>query len=412
MNDFQNKLEQYAHVTLEIGLGFQAGQRLMIRADVNAAPTVRAMVRAAYQRGARFVEVLWEDEHTLLARHELAPRDSFETFSAWAATAFNAVAERGDALLMVVSDNPRLFEQQDAALVQLEKNTMRQAMIPIYSKVVAHQIPWCVAAASSEGWAHNIFPTLGPAQANEKLWAAIFQASGMNHEQPLEYWRAEVQRLKARREVFNAKQYASLRFTGPGTTLEVGLVDGHIWSGGQTSTPEGVLFAANMPTYEIFTMPHRERTNGIVRGTKPTVISGSLVEGWSLEFKDGVVVKASAERGEAVLHALLETDEGAKRLGEVALVPGDSPVGQTGILFQNTLFDENAACHIALGRAYPTTITNGTELEPKEMIAKGVNTSLEHHDVMVGSNEVDVDGIFANGSVEPLIRAGQFVFEA
>ena len=412
MNDFQNKLEQYAQVTLEIGLGFRAGQRLMIRADVNAAPTVRAMVRAAYQRGARFVEVLWEDEYALLARHELAPRDSFETISAWAATSLNAVAERGDALLMVVSDNPRLFEQQDAALVQLEKNTMRQAMIPVYQKAMTHQITWCVVAASSEGWAHNIFPTLEPAQANEKLWAAIFQASGMNHQHPLEYWQAEVQRLKVRREVFNANQYSSLRFTGPGTKLEVGLVDGHIWSGGQTSTPDGVLFAANIPTYEIFTMPHRERTNGIVCGTKPTVISGSLVEGWTLEFKDGLVIKASAERGESVLHALLETDEGAKRLGEVALVPGDSPVGQTGILFQNTLFDENAACHIALGRAYPTTITNGAELEPEEMIAKGVNTSLEHHDVMVGSNEVDVDGIFANGSVEPLMRAGQFVFES
>jgi aminopeptidase len=406
----QQMLEKFAQVTLEIGLGFKPGKRLLIQAQVKEAAFVRAVVRAAYERGASFVEVLWYDEDTDLIRHQLAPRDSFETFSAWQASALNDLATRGDCRLYIAAQNPRALEGQDSELVQVYQRAFHKAVLPFYKAMDSGQIAWSLVAPATEDWAQHVFPNLAPGVALQKLSDAVLHATGIDQADPIAFWQKQVRLLDQRCEHLNAKQYSALRFTGKGTKLEIGLVQNHVWVGGQGVTQDGLRYTPNLPTYEVFTMPHRERTNGTVRGARPAVINGTIVEGWSLEFKDGVIVNAKAERGEAALHQLISSDEGSKRLGEVALVPKDSPVGETGVVFQHILFDENAASHIALGNAYRMTMQGGEELKLEAFLAAGGNESMEHYDLMIGADDTDVDGVQPDGSSEAIMRNGLFVF--
>jgi len=270
-------------------------------------------------------------------------------------------------------------------------------------------IAWSGAAAASPAWARLVFPGLPEEEAVAKLWDAIFTAVRLDADDPVAAWRAHTDSLRAKKDVLNAKRYAALRFRAPGTDLRVGLADGHQWDGGSSRTPAGVEFVANMPTEEVFTAPHRERVDGVVRASKPLAYQGTVIEGLELVFERGVVTKAVAAKGQAALDNVLNSDEGARRLGEVALVPASSRIARMGLLFYETLFDENAACHLALGQGYAMTLRDGQRLSPEERLAAGLNQSLTHVDFMTGSAEMDVDGELPSGELEPVMRAGEWV---
>jgi aminopeptidase len=285
----------------------------------------------------------------------------------------------------------------------------REALDTARQALTRNQINWCIVSVPIPSWARRIFPDLTQEQALEQLWKAIFKTVRADQPDPLAAWKTHLETLDARRAWLNAQRFDAIRLSGPGTTLEVGLVDGHLWTSGQSLAQNGVLFCANMPTEEVFTMPHRDRVNGTVRSTRPLTHAGVTMDGIQVEFQNGKIVRASATRGEDTLLHLLETDAGARHIGELALVPTPNPVFDTGILFSNTLFDENAASHIALGRAYPFTLEGGNSMTTEELELVGANTSLIHVDWMVGSPEVDVDGVSQNGSVLPVMRGGTWV---
>lgn len=403
------RLAKYARLALESGVGLQPGQRLLISSQINAAPLVRSISDLAYRMGSRYVSVFWEDETIRRSRFDHAPRDSFSELHEWQAQAANESAEAGDALLGVFSMDPGLLAGIDPELIQIETRTLESKRERFWELLGSNTFNWSVIPMATPAWAAHVF--VNDTNAVEKLQAAIDHALMIDHADPGRAWAENVNRLKARSQFLNVKRYASLRYSGLGTKLEVGLADDHHWDGGGNQLKNGTTYIANLPTFEIFTAPHRLRVNGTVRGTKPINANGELVEGWSLEFKDGRVVNAHAARGLAGLEGILDTDENSRFLGEVALVPSGSPVDQTGLVFRNTLMDENAASHIAVGFAYRTSIRGGGDMSGEEFTAKGGNRSMEHRDVMIGSSDVEIDGVFADGSSEPLMRNGQFAFE-
>ena len=409
MKQPQTQLEEYARISLELGLGLRAGQRLLIRANLHTAAFTRLLVREAYRMGAQHVAVFWLDEDVTLARHQLAPRDSFGILPEWQSQLFSESASRGDALLIVAAENPNLLVGLDTDLIALEHQTVRKGMQPMSVITRSNNTNWCVISAATSAWAQVIFPNVEPDRALELLWDAILKSCGMNESDPRAYWVAQADALRLRCESLNRKRFDRLRFQGDGTDLEVGLVHHHLWSGGEAQTPDGKTFLPNLPTYEVFTMPHRERTNGIVRGTKPALLGGVVVADWTLEFKDGRVSRVTAKQGEATLQAFVESDDGARHLGEVALVPANTPVDAAGVLFYSTLLDENAACHIALGQAYPVTIKGGSSMTAEEFRVAGGNASNEHHDFMIGSSGVDVIGIHSDGREEKILEQGRWV---
>jgi aminopeptidase len=278
-------------------------------------------------------------------------------------------------------------------------------------RITHNTVNWLVIPASYPGWATKVFPDLPSEEAVAKLWQALFRVCRLDHPDPLAAWREHIHRLAARCTHLNARGYHALRFTGPGTDLTVGLPDGHLWESARFVSQQGVDYTANLPTEEIFTLPHQSRTEGTVTSTRPLNYGDSVIDGFRLRFSGGRVVEAAASKGEAVLHELLEADEGARRLGEVALVPHSSPISQSGLTFYNTLLDENCASHIALGEAYRSSLKGGEGMDDAEFAAAGGNLSLVHVDFMVGSGEVDVDGLTDSGPSEPIMRRGEWAFD-
>jgi aminopeptidase len=275
--------------------------------------------------------------------------------------------------------------------------------------ITRHEINWTIVACATPEWAKLVFPGETENVAIGKLWDAIFIASRVAVDDPVQEWREHGARLKKRMDMLNTKRFSALHFKGPGTDLTVGLADDHLWAGGGTTAGNGVYCQPNIPTEECFTTPHKDRVNGTVRASKPLSHQGTLIENIAVRFENGKIVEATATAGEDVLNRLISTDDGARRLGEVALVPHSSPIAQSGVLFWNTLFDENAASHIALGQAYSTCIIDGEKMDTEQLAALGANTSLIHVDWMIGSGEMDVDGVTADGTAEPLMRKGEWV---
>ena len=411
---FDQKLQNYANIIVNIGLGLQAGQRLMIRCPVEAAPLTRLVAAGAYQAGARLVEVLWHDDALTLARFNHAPRDSFTEYPNWYGEALEKAAKHGDAVLTIYAYDPDLLNGQDQRLINLAQRVSDEHLLPFRRYIMADQINWCLISLPIPAWAAKIFPNDPPAVQMSKLWDVIFATCRADQADPLAAWRDHAAQLAARREYLNTKQYTALKYSAPGTDLIVGLPEHHLWEGGLSRTPRGVAFIANMPTEEVYTMPHKDKVNGVVTASKPlfygTISGGTLIENFTLTFENGRVVKAIAAKNETTLTNMLNTDEGAARLGEVALVPHSSPVAQSGLLFYNGLYDENAASHLALGRAYKPCLQNGIAMPDEEFAAAGGNYSLIHEDFMIGSAHMDVDGITRNGTVEPVMRGGEWAF--
>lgn len=407
--EFDRALGRYAELIVHVGLNLQAGQRLIIRAPLEAAPLVSHVAAAAYDRGARLVEALYSDPQLALTRFAHAPADSFAEVSQWPVAAGLEYAENGHAYLSIAGIDPDLFKDVDPARLAALRRAEGRAGAPLSRLISADAINWCVVGYATPAWAGRVFPDLGPEEATARLWSAIFAAVRLDADDPTAAWQAHSAALVARAAMLNERQYYALHFTGPGTDLTVGLPLNHRWIGGAAPTGIGISNVANVPTEEVFTAPHRGRVDGVVRATMPLSLSGQLVRDFSVTFAGGRVVDVSAATGEAQLRALIETDEGAARLGEVALVPAGSPIAQSGILYYNTLFDENAASHIALGRAYRNCIDGCEGLEDEDFAALGGNTSTTHVDFMIGSAAIDVDGIAGDGTAEPLMRAGEWV---
>lgn len=418
-SDFEHMLAKYAELAVKVGLNLQPGQRLLIKGDalvtngvsLHMAPLVERIAAVAYQGGARLVDVIWGDERLQLARFRHAPRDSFAEFPTWQANAALEYAQHGDALLTVLADNPDLLTDQDPELVATFQTTALKHTRPYRDYIMRDAINWTVIAGSAPDWAARVFPDLPPPAAESKLWEAIFEMCRLNHADPVAAWQTHLGHLAARSDYLNHKRYAALKFIAPGTDLTVGLPAGHIWKAGHSTSQSGITFTANMPTEEIFTLPHKDKTEGVVAASIPLSHGGALIENFSLTFAQGQVVSASADKGEAILSKMLETDAGAGRLGEVALVPHSSPISQSGLLFYNTLIDENAASHVALGRAYRFSLQGGQALSDAGFAALGGNYSLTHVDFMIGSAHMDVDGLREDGTLEPIMRNGGWAFE-
>jgi aminopeptidase len=407
---FEDKLERYADLIVRVGLNVQPHQRLLIRgAPLEGAPFVRALTGAAYRAGCRLVIVQWVDELLSLERFRHAPRDSFEEYADSSLALLAETVERGDAMLGISANDPELLKDQDPALVSTVYRVAGGKSKPLSEKIMADAVNWCVAAMPTPAWAAKVFPELDREGAVAALWEAIFATTRCDLSDPVAAWNTHLETLDQRSELLNARAFKAVRFTGPGTDLRVGLPEGHVWMAGRSKTKSGIEFVANLPTEEIFTMPHRDRVDGTVSSTKPLSYAGVLIDGIRVRFEAGRIVEASAERGEETFLRLLDTDEGSRRIGEVALVPHQSPISSSGVLFNNTLFDENAACHIALGEAYPFTLRGGVGMSQTELAAHGANSSITHVDWMIGSGEVSVHGERADGTLEPIMTNGDWV---
>ncbi|PZA07207.1 aminopeptidase [Meiothermus sp. PNK-Is4] len=402
-------LDKLADVTVQVGLNLQKGQELVITAPIEALPLTRKITERAYRAGAKLVTVIYSDEESTLARYRLAPSEAFDYAPAWLYEGMAEAYAAGAARLAITGQNPALLKGQDSERISRASKAQSIANQRALELITGFHINWSIVAYATPAWAKMVFPDLPETEAVEKLWEAIFKASRLDTDDPVAAWAAHNANLHKRVRFLNEKRYAALHFKGPGTDLKVGLADDHVWSGGAATAKNGVVCNPNIPTEEVFTTPHKDRVEGYVSSSKPLAHQGSLLDGIRVRFEGGQIVEASAKVGEDILRQLLETDEGARRLGEVALVPHSSPIAQSGILFYNTLLDENAASHIALGQAYSECIRGGERLSREELAARGANASLIHVDWMIGSNEIDVDGITHTGQAEPLMRRGEWV---
>ena len=406
----------YGELAVRVGLNLRPGQRLLIigplasgGVSLEAAPLVRHVAAAAYRAGAPLVEAIWGDELLQLTRFDRASPGSFGECSAWFPAALTQHAVAGHAFLSIYANDPDLLRGRRPDDVGALQQSTSFAFRPFREHLSRNATNWTVIAAGTAGWAARVFPGQAPDDQLARLWEAIARMCRLDRPDPIAAWEAHLAALAARRDYLNDRRYASLAYLGPGTDLTIGLPAGHTWVSGRSATAGGAVFAPNLPTEEVFTMPHALRVNGTVRSTKPLSYGGSLIQGMSFTFSEGRIVRHAAERGEAVLGQLLATDEGARRLGEIALVPHSSPVSQSGLLFYNTLFDENAASHFALGSAYKFTLEGGEGMTDERFAAAGGNRSAVHVDFMIGSGELDVDGVRADGAIEPLMRHGEWV---
>jgi aminopeptidase len=413
----QEMLQKYAEAIVKVGLNLRSGQRLIITLAATRgvphqfAPLVREVAKAAYAVGAKYVDVIWSDEEMLRLRAQFAPRDSFDEYPTWQIDAIMKMIKNGDSLLSITGANPDLLGGLDPEVVGMIQKAHLQNFGKVSEKVTTNAINWCVVAAAGEEWAKKVFPKLTPQNAQKKLWKAIFETARIAQPDPIAAWETHIVNLHKRAKYLQAKQYTALHYSAPGTDFTLGLPNGHLWISAQSVAQNGVAFTANMPTEEVFTLPDRNRADGVVTATFPLSYGGTLIEDFQVTFENGRVVKVNAKKGEAALQKLVDTDEGSHRLGEVALVPASSPVAQRGHLFYNTLFDENASCHIAIGRGYRFTLIGGEELSDEEFMSAGGNVSLNHVDFMIGSPKMDIDGVKQDGSHEPVMRQGEWAFD-
>jgi aminopeptidase len=406
----ETRLDRLAEIAVRVGLGgFQPGQELLMTAPLEALPLARRITAQAYRAGASLVTTLLSDDEATLLRYRLAPDDSFDQAAGWLYDGMAAAFRNGAARLAIASEDPNLLSGQDTSKVARANQARSIAYRPALELITDTAINWTIVASATPAWANAVFPDLPEEAALAQLWEAIFATSRVDAEDPIAAWAAHNATLMARRRLLNAKRYAALHFRGPGTDLRVGLADQHEWMGGLSTARNGITGNPNIPTEEVFTTPHCRRVEGTVASTKPLSYQGTLIQDIAVRFEAGSLMQATARTGQDVLQRMISADEGARRLGEVALVPASSPIARSGLLFFNTLFDENAACHIALGQSYSRCFIDRGKAGTEALAARGANRSLIHVDWMIGSPLVDVDGITADGTAEPLLRRGEFV---
>lgn len=416
--NFDEQLQKYADLIVHIGLNVQKGQKVVISgknlfrgAPIDSAPLVRKIAATAYKAGAKLVDIMWDDAESQLIRFQHAPRDSFGEYPTWRTRSLYEYAANADAIVSIYGDDPDLLSGQDPKLVAQAQRTMENNMQEQMGLLMKNAYNWLLVSVPSAAWAAKIFPKLPADQQMDALWQQIFKLCRIDQPDPVAAWKKHIEQLKAVSKYLNAKRYHALHYTGPGTDFTVGLPVGHIWNSAQSDTLGGITFTPNLPTEEVFTAGDKNRAEGQLKASMPLSYGGRLVEDFSVTFKDGRVVSATAKKGQGVLNDILASDDGAGRVGEIALVPHSSPIAQSGLLFYNTLYDENAACHIAIGRAYRFTVEGGETMSAEQFAAAGGNDSLVHVDFMVGSDKLDIDGLSKDGKAEAVIRKGEWAFK-
>jgi aminopeptidase len=404
-------LDRLAEVAVRVGLGLKPGQELVMTAPLNALALVRRVTEHAYKAGASLVTTIFSDEESTLARFRHGRDEGFDTAPAWLYEGMAAAYKNGAARLAIVGEDPSLLAKEDPEKVSRANRARSKAYLPALNMIAGFDINWTIVSAATPAWAKTVFPNDKDEVALAKLWQAIFSASRVDLPDPIAALCFSHAALQTRTRMLNEKNYAALHFRGPGTDLRVGLADGHEWNGGSTTAKNGLVCNANIPTEEVFTTPHKDRVDGTVTSTKPLSYNGTLIQDIQVRFEGGRIVESRARTGEAVLNKVLDTDEGARRLGEVALVPYSSPITQSGLLFLKTQLDENPTRPNARGPANTTCIRGGGAMSEEELASRGSNKSLIHIDWMIGSDQVDVDGITQDGRAEPLMRGGEWVIK-
>lgn len=410
MPTFEQQIAHYADLAIQVGVNIQPNQFLYISASTETAEFVRLVTEKAYDAGARQVFVDWVDDAITRLRYEKAPSDSFAEFPEWKVMEREQLAEKGAAFMSIISQSPDLLKGVDPSRISDFQKASGQALDKYRQYVQSDKISWTVIAAPSVAWAAKVFPDLPTEEQVPALWDAIFKSVRADRDNPIQEWIDHDKRLHEKVDYLNDKRYRKLHYTAPGTDLTIELPEGHLWCGAGSINEKGQPFMANMPTEEVFTVPLKTGVNGVVSSTKPLSYGGNIIDHFTITFQNGRVTDATAEQGEEVLKRLLDTDEGARHLGEVALVPHASPISQSELLFYNTLFDENASNHLALGSAYAFCIEGGKTMSREALEERGLNQSITHVDFMIGSAEMDIDGIRDDGSTEPIFRNGNWAF--
>ena len=402
------KLDKLAQLAIKVGLGLREGQDLFMTAPTNALPLARMIAEYAYKAGAGLVTTIFSDEQMTLARYRHGHDLSFDRAPGWLYEGVAKAFDENTARLAISGDNPMLLGSEDPEKVGRANRANSKAYRPALTKIVGHEINWSIVPYPGTSWAKVVFPDDPEDIAVGKLAEAIFAATRVNADDPVAAWDAHNKALHQRREWLTGKNFAALKYSGPGTDLTLGLAEGHAWRGGGGVARNGIRCNANIPTEEVFTTPHRLRVDGVVSATKPLSYNGTLITDIRMKFEGGKITEVKATRGGDVLEKAMDSDEGGRRIGEVALVPHSSPISQSGILFYNTLFDENAASHIALGQCYSDCFVDGETITPEEVERRGGNKSVIHIDWMIGSDKIDIDGIGQDGSVTPVMRKGEW----
>jgi len=403
-------LEKYAALTVNIGVNIQKGQKLLIRSAISSAPFTRQIVKKAYEAGAKDVEILWTDDETTRLRYDLAPDEAFKEFPEYLVKAHENAVEENYVILSIVSNDPDLLNGVPVERIADANKAANTAMEGFRRALQADKISWSIIAVPSEAWAAKVFPDLATSEEQvDALWNAIFSATRTDLDDPVAAWEAHVANLNQKAEFLNNNKFHALHFEATGTDLTIELPKKHLWCAADSTNAAGATFTANIPTEEVFTLPLKTGVNGIVASKKPLSYGGNLIDGISITFKDGAITDFSAEKGYDTLKTLIDTDEGSKYLGEVALVPHSSPISRSNLTFFNTLFDENASIHLAIGSAYAFNIEGGKEMSPDELKEAGANDSLTHVDFMIGCEEMNIDAIASDGAKTPIFRGGEWV---
>lgn len=410
MSNFNQNLEKYAELAVRVGVNIQPNQNLTINASTEVLEFVRLVVKKAYEAGARNVYVEWHDDVITRTRFELASEEALSDYPEWKAKGLETLAENDGAFMSIISSDPDLLSGIDPKRIAASTKAAGMALTKYRNYLQADKASWTVIAAPSKEWAAKVFPNESEDKQVEKLWEAIFRTTRIDQADPVEAWKQHNDSLHTKVDYLNNKRYKKLHYKADGTDLTIELHPTHTWVGAGSENEKGNFFMANMPTEEVFTVPLRNGVNGVVQSTKPLSYSGNLIDNFSLTFEDGRIVSVKAEKGEAVLKQLVETDEGSHYLGEIALVAHDSPISQSGILFYNTLFDENASNHLAIGNGYAFCVEGGKKMSREELEKVGVNSSLTHVDFMIGAANMDIDGIKEDGTSEPIFRNGTWAF--
>ncbi len=408
LKSFEDKLVSYAKLAVQVGVNIQPGQILYVSAEINTAQFTRIVVKEAYLAGAKNVVVDYYDDANSRMKYELAPDEVFNEYPEWERIKREMLCEQDAAFLSIISQNPDLLNGIEPSRIANSQKASGKALIKWREYLQADKNSWSIVAIPSPEWAAKVFPDDN--KCVEKLWDAIFSACRIDQDNPVVAWKKHNENLHTKVDYLNNKKYRKLHYKSNGTDLVVGLHPTHLWAGAASTNRFGTEFMANMPTEEVFTAPARNDINGTVLSTKPLSYAGNIIDNFSLTFENGRIVDVAAVQGEEVLKNLVATDEGSHYLGEVALVPFDSPISNTNILFYNTLFDENASNHFAIGNGYAFSVEGGKEMSKAELAAVEVNESIVHVDFMVGSADMDIDGILEDGTSEPIFRNGNWAF--
>ena len=410
MSEFQKNLEKYADLAVKVGVNIQNGQTLVVNTTLDSAELVRLIVKKAYEAGAFNVIVNWTDDVVSRTKYDLAPDEAFNEYPQWRAKEVEDLAKNGAAFMSIVSASPDLFKGVNPQRIATFQKAAGKALANYRKMMMSDKVSWTVIAAPSPAWADKVFPDASAEERVSLLWDAIFKAIRIDAADPVDAWKKHDDTLHEKVDYLNEKRYKKLHYRAPGTDLTIELPEKHLWCGAGSINEKGHEFMANMPTEEVFTAPLKTGVNGTVSSTKPLSYGGNIINNFSLTFENGRIIDVKAEEGEEILKHLVETDDGSHYLGEVALVPFSSPISQSNLLFYNTLFDENASNHLAIGSAYAFCLDGGKTMSSEELKEAGLNESLTHVDFMIGSNQMDIDGITADGNEEPVFRKGEWAF--